>query len=138
MTDLSVGVIGVGWAGQQHVAAVDALDGVQVTALAGLEEPAREALAAEYGIERQVARWEDLLELDGLDAVTVAVPTFLHAPVAVAALERGLHVLSEKPIARNAEEAQTMVDAARAAGRVTRFEPVAPTLAELFREAVAA
>ncbi len=118
MTDLSVGVIGVGWAGQQHVAAVDALDGVQVTALAGLEEPAREALAAEYGIERQVARWEDLLELDGLDAVTVAVPTFLHAPVAVAALERGLHVLSEKPIARNAEEAQTMVDAARAAGRV--------------------
>ena len=46
-----------------------------------------------------VARWEDLLELDGLEAISVAVPTFLHAPIAIAALERGLHVLSEKPIA---------------------------------------
>ena len=118
MSDLSVGVIGVGWAGQQHVAACDVLDGVRVTALAGLEVPGREALAAQYGIERQVDDWEELLALDGLDAVTIAVPTFLHAPIAIAAFERGLHVLSEKPIARNAEEAQAMVDAARAAGRV--------------------
>jgi predicted dehydrogenase len=48
----------------------------------------------------------------------VAVPTFLHAPIAVAALERGIHVLSEKPIARNAAEGRAMVDAARKAGRV--------------------
>jgi predicted dehydrogenase len=59
-----------------------------------------------------------MLELDGLDAVSVAVPTFLHERIAVAALERGLHVLSEKPMARSVEEARTMVEAARAAGRV--------------------
>ena len=115
---LEVAVIGVGWAGQQHLAAYDALDGVRVVAVAGLEEPVRTALADRYGIERHVARWEDLLELDGIDAVSVAVPTFLHAPIAIAALERGLHVLCEKPIARNEPEARSMVEAARAAGRV--------------------
>jgi predicted dehydrogenase len=112
------GVIGVGWAGRQHIAACRQLPGAEVTAIAGLEEPVRTKLAAEYGIERHVARWEDLLELDGLDAVTVAVPTFLHAPITIAALERGLHVLCEKPMARNEAEASAMVGAARAAGRV--------------------
>jgi predicted dehydrogenase len=118
VSDVRVGVIGVGWAGQQHLAAYDALAGVEIVALAGLEEPVRAELASRYGIERHVARWEDLLELDGIDAVSVAVPTFLHAPIAVAALERGMHVLSEKPIARNETEALAMVEAARAAGRV--------------------
>ena len=115
---LRVGVIGVGWAGRQHVAAYDALPEVELVALAGLEDDVRSALADQYGIERQVARWEELLEVDGLDAVSVAVPTFLHAPISVAALERGLHVLSEKPIARSVAEAEEMVEAARAAGRV--------------------
>src|SRR3954449_1856041 len=117
-SDLRVGVIGLGWAGQRHLEAYDALPGANVVALAGLEEPEREALAARFGIERQVTRWEDLLELDDLDAVSVAVPTFLHAPIAIAALERGLHVLCEKPIARTVEEATAMVDAARTSERV--------------------
>jgi predicted dehydrogenase len=112
------GIIGVGWAGQQHIAACHALLDAEVTAIAGLEEPVRTELAAKYGVERHVARWEDLLELDGLDAVSVAVPTFLHAPITIAALERGLHVLCEKPMARNEAEASAMVGAARAAGRV--------------------
>jgi predicted dehydrogenase len=115
---LRVGVIGVGWAGQQHLDAYDALPGVEIAALAGLEDTVRQELAAEYGIERQVPRWEDLLEQPGLDAVSVCVPTFLHAPITVAAFERGLHVLCEKPIARTVAEAQAMVDAARRAGRV--------------------
>ena len=116
--DLRVGVVGLGWAGQQHIAAYDALPGAQVAAIAGLEEPMREELAARYRIEHHIARWEDLLDLDGLDAVSVAVPTFLHAPIAIAALERGIHVLCEKPIALNGPEADAMVRAARAADRV--------------------
>lgn len=113
-----VGVVGLGWAGRQHIAAYDALPGARVVVIAGLEEPVRASLAAEYGIERHVARWEDLLDVDDLDAVSVAVPTFLHAPIAIAALERGVHVLSEKPIARTVSEAGAMVEAARTAGRV--------------------
>jgi len=113
-----VGVIGVGWAGQQHLAALDAHPDAEIAAIAGLEEPRREELAAKYGVARHVPRWEDLLDFDGIDAVSVAVPTFLHAPITIAALERGMHVLSEKPVARNETEARAMVDAARAAGRV--------------------
>jgi predicted dehydrogenase len=118
VVEVKVGVIGVGWAGQQHIKAYAAMDGVSLIGIAGLEEETRRELAAEFSVPHDVARWEDLLELDGLEAVSVAVPTFLHAPIAIAALERGLHVLSEKPIAVNGEQAGRMVDAARSAGRV--------------------
>jgi predicted dehydrogenase len=94
--ELRVGVIGLGWAGQQHIAAYDALAGARVVAIAGLEEPVRDQLATRYGIDEQVARWEDLLELDGLD----------------------MHVLCEKPIALNGAQAEAMVQAARTAGLV--------------------
>jgi predicted dehydrogenase len=115
---LRVGVVGLGWAGQQHLAAYHSHPDTEIVALAGLEDGPRARLARKYGIEHTVADWKDLLKVEGLDAVSVCVPTFLHAPIAIAALERGVHVLSEKPIALNAPEAQRMVKAARKADRV--------------------
>lgn len=117
-TPLKVGVVGVGWAGQQHVKAFSAIDGVEIVAVAGMETELLESIQGEYNIPHGFARWEDLVELEGLDAISVAVPTFLHAPITVAALARGLHVLSEKPLARDGEEGAAMVAAARKAGRV--------------------
>jgi predicted dehydrogenase len=108
----------VGWAGHQHADAYAKLPGVELAGIAGLEKPVRTALAERHGVERHVDEWEELLEDESLDVVSVAVPTFLHAPITVAALERGLHVLSEKPIARTVEEAEAMVAAAQSAGRV--------------------
>jgi predicted dehydrogenase len=116
--ELRVGVVGIGWAGQQHLKAYEAMEGVRIVSLAGMEQDLRDSLQAEYSIPNGFADWKDMLEHGGLDAISVAVPTFLHAPIAIAALERGIHVLSEKPIARNAVEGQAMVDAARKAGRV--------------------
>ena len=116
--ELRVGVVGIGWAGQQHLMAYNALEGVRIVALAGMEQELRDSLQAEYSIPNAFADWKEMLEHGGLDAISVAVPTFLHAPISIAALERGIHVLSEKPIARNAIEGQAMVDAARKAGRV--------------------
>jgi predicted dehydrogenase len=115
---LRVGVVGLGWAGQQHVEAYAAIPGVQVVALAAQEADLLAQTGREHGVEHLFDRWEDLLELPGLDAVSVAVPTFLHAPIAVAALQRGVHVLSEKPLARDGAEGETMVAAAREANRV--------------------
>jgi predicted dehydrogenase len=115
---LRVGVVGVGWAGRQHLAAYDAVPGVEVAAVAALEATARGEVAARFGVERHFERWEDLLEIEGLDAVSVAAPTFLHAPVSIAALKRGIHVLCEKPLARTVAEGTAMVEAARRAGRV--------------------
>ncbi len=115
---LRVGVIGVGWAGQQHVAAYSAREDVELVAIAGKETEVVASLVAQYDIPQSFEDWEDLLAVEGLDAVSIAVPTFLHAPIAIAALDRGLHVFSEKPIARNGLEAHQMVEAARRNGRV--------------------
>ena len=115
---LKVGVVGLGWAGQQHLKAYSNIEGVQIVAIAAMEEDLLTQFQSEYGIPHAFARWEDLIGLEDLDAISVAVPTFLHAPIAIAALERGLHVLSEKPIARNGDEGRAMVEAARNAGRV--------------------
>ena len=115
---LRVGVIGLGWAGQQHLKAYRDRAEVEICALAAMEEDLLEELGEEFGVESRFTRWEQLLELEELDAVSIAVPTFLHAPIAVAALGRGLHVLTEKPIARDAQEGRQMVEAARTAGRV--------------------
>jgi predicted dehydrogenase len=111
-------VIGVGWAGHQHADAYAELPGVELAGIAGLEEPVRRALADKHGVTRHVARWEELLEDSTLDVVSVAVPTFLHAPITLAALDKGLHVLCEKPIARTVEEAEHMVKRARENARV--------------------
>jgi predicted dehydrogenase len=100
------------------MAAYDALPGVELVAIAGMEDGPRAELGEQYGIERLHRDWKDLVAEGDLDVVSVAVPTFLHAPIAVGALDAGIHVLSEKPIARTAAEAQTMVDAAHRSGRV--------------------
>lgn len=113
-----VGVIGVGWAGQQHLAAYAALPNVEIVAIAGQETELRNELGARYDAKHLFNEWERLVELPELDAVSIAVPNFLHAPIAIAALKRGLHVLSEKPLARNSVEGREMVEAARSAGRV--------------------
>lgn len=115
---LRVGVVGLGWAGQQHMEAYDALDGVELVAIAGMEDGPRAELKEKFGVPNVYSDWKDLVAAGGLDAVSVAVPTFLHAPITIGALEAGLHVLCEKPIARTAEEAEGMVAAARASGRV--------------------
>lgn len=115
---LRAGVVGLGWAGQQHMEAYSTLPGVELVAIAGMEDEPRAALGERYGLTRLYTDWKDLVADGDLDVVSVAVPTFLHAPISVGALQAGIHVLSEKPIARTAAEAQSMVDAAHAAGRV--------------------
>lgn len=117
-TPLRVGVVGLGWAGQQHMQAFHDLPGVELVAIAGMEDEVRAELAETFGVARTYRDWTDLVADGGLDAVSVAVPTFLHAPITIGALEAGLHVLCEKPIARDGSEAVAMVEAARAAGRV--------------------
>lgn len=114
---LRVGVVGLGWAGQQHLEAYQQIDGVEVIGLSGKETALLTELGAQHCVTGLFDGWERMLELP-LDAVSVAVPTFLHAPIAISALAKGIHVLSEKPIARTGLEAQRMVDAARSAGRV--------------------
>jgi predicted dehydrogenase len=121
---LRAGVIGLGWAGQQHMAAyVDAAD-VDLVALAGKEIEALQKLGDAYGVphEHRYTNWQDLVDQGQrdlhLDLLSIAAPTTLHAPIAVMALDAGMHVLSEKPIAENADAARLMVEAAERNDRV--------------------
>jgi predicted dehydrogenase len=117
---LRAGVIGLGWAGQQHMAAyADAAD-VDLVALAGMETDALQRLGNAYRIadRHRYTDWQQLVEHGHLDLLSIAAPTTLHAPIAIAALDAGMHVLSEKPIAENADAAQLMVEAAERNDRV--------------------
>jgi predicted dehydrogenase len=117
---LRAGVIGLGWAGQQHLAAYAAATDVDLVALAGLETDALQELGEAYDVpeEHRCTDWHDLIDHGELDLLSVAAPTTLHAPIAVAALNAGMHVLSEKPLAENADTARIMVEAAERNDRV--------------------
>ncbi|MDN5771139.1 MAG: Gfo/Idh/MocA family oxidoreductase, partial [Microlunatus sp.] len=119
-TRLRAGVVGLGWAGRQHLAAYASQADVDLVALAGMESDQLAELGEAYGItaEHRFADWHDLVDARAVDVLSIAAPTMLHAPIAVAALEAGIHVLSEKPMAENARVAQTMVDAAHRHSRV--------------------
>jgi predicted dehydrogenase len=113
-------VIGLGFAGETHVKAYRQIPNVEVVALAGLEEDKLRSLGATYNIPHLYRQYEELLARDDLDAISIGVPNYLHAPIALAAFERGMHVLCEKPLARNGAEAEQMVRAATQANRVLK------------------
>lgn len=115
---LRAGVIGLGYTGDQHLRGYAALPNVQTVALAGLEDEKRAELGATYGVAHLHREWQELLERDDLDLISICTPNALHAPIAIAALQGGHHVICEKPLARTAEEAGAMVAAARGADRV--------------------
>jgi predicted dehydrogenase len=114
---IRVGVIGAG-IGQVHLAAYTTLPGVEVIGLADLNDERAREVAATYAVPETYHDYVDLLARADLDAVSVCLPNALHAPVALAALQHGKHVLVEKPMARTVAEADAMIAAAAAAGRV--------------------
>jgi predicted dehydrogenase len=115
---IRVGVIGLGFAGTTALQCYSTLPNVQIIALAGLEEERLAQLGATFAIPYLYKHYEDLIARDDLDAVSIGVPNHLHAPIAIAALEHGLHVLCEKPLARTSTEATAIVQAAIKADRV--------------------
>ena len=114
---LRVGVIGCG-AGIFHLEGYREESRAKIVALAGLDTDRCHQLAKRFEIPRIYSDYRELLAQDDIDAVSVAVPNNLHLPVALAAFEAGKHVLIEKPLARNAEEGEQMVAAAKAHGKV--------------------
>jgi predicted dehydrogenase len=114
---LRVGVIGAG-IGALHLAAYAKLPQVEIAALAGLDDERVRRVAAEYNVPTTYREYSDLLAESTIDAVSVCLPNALHAPVSIAALEAGKHVLVEKPLARTVAEGQAMLDAAAANDRI--------------------
>jgi predicted dehydrogenase len=113
--------------------------GIEVAAVAARDADRARAFADEHGIARAHPSYRDLVEDDTLDAVYIALPISLHAAWSIAALEAGRHVLCEKAMAENADQAARMVEVARANHRLLveafhwRYHPVAERMLELTR-----
>ncbi len=117
MTDLRVAIIGYGLAGRVfHVPLIATTPGLRVTSIV-TGDPQRRAQAVEHhpGV-RTPSSPEELWESGGHDLVVVATPTHSHAVLATAAIDRGIPVVVDKPMAVTAADAEAVVAQARAAG----------------------
>jgi predicted dehydrogenase len=136
---LRVGLAGLGSMGRNHVRVISTHPETALAAVADPEAAALEATTASTGARG----WSDPLAMIAeaeLDAVVLAAPTTAHVPLALAAIERRIPVLVEKPLAATNAEAQSIVEAGRAAGvpvqvgHVERYNPAVLKLGSLLRE----
>jgi predicted dehydrogenase len=141
MTPLRLGILGASRiAPKAIVAAATEVPGVEVAAIAARDGRRAAAFAEAFGIEQAFEGYGTLLEAARVDAVYVALPASEHARWSIAAVERGLHVLVEKPFTLNADEAQHVVAAGDEAGLVVaeafhwRYHPLATMMIDLARE----
>lgn len=144
MTDhrLHVGVIGVG--GIAEVAHLPGYQkaGADVYALCTRYPERIQPAVRQYSVQNVFTDYRELLDLEKVEAVSVCVPTHLHAEVTKAALRAGKHVLCEKPPALNAQDAAEMQDVARETGKLlmygfsARFRSTAQKLKEFVEKGI--
>jgi len=114
---VGVGVIGVG-IGHAHLGGYRKSPHAKIVAVCDIDARRAEAAAAEFCVPRIFTDYHEMLKLAELDAVSVCLPNYLHAPVTIDCLRAGKHVLVEKPLAMNAREGERMVQAAAAADKL--------------------
>jgi len=137
---IKVGVIGTGAMGQNHVRIYSEMEGVELAGISDVDFERVDAMATQFNTKP----FTDYKEMfaEGLDAVSVVVPTKLHKQVVLDALEAGLHVLVEKPIADSIENADLMIEAAEKAGKILmvghieRFNPAVIKLKEIMESGI--
>jgi predicted dehydrogenase len=128
-TVIGAAVIGCGWAGQRHAAAL-AGQGASLRWAVDIDPSRARAVAEAFPPCRMATSYEQALSDASVDVVSLCLPHDLHAPVGIAALEAGKHVLVEKPLAADLDEADAMIAAAERANRIlmvaenVRFAPL--------------
>lgn len=127
MQVLKIGVAGAGVMGRNHARVLTDIRDVDLTHVFDPDAVVAQGVAEAYGALPVTTA--DAFAEAGLDAAVIATPNRTHADLGVALLERGVHVLVEKPIAATVEDAQRLIDAAKAndrvlmVGQVERFNP---------------
>jgi predicted dehydrogenase len=123
---LKLGLIGCGWYGMVDVGAAFKAGGVEIVALCDVDSEHLNKSAVE--VEKLQGKapatfklYQDLLNTPGLEAVIIATPPQWHALPFIAALEKGLDIYCEKPLAYDIREGRAMVDAAKKAGRIVQI-----------------
>ena len=137
--DLRVGLVGLGSMGRNHLRVLSSMPGTRLVAVADTDRAAVEAATSGSDAQGFPEPLALFAEAD-LDAVVIASPTTTHLTLALAALERGVAALVEKPLAATPDEAATLVDAARSSGvplqvgHIERFNPAVLELGRLLHE----
>jgi len=114
---LRAGIVGAGWIGRRHAETLAGRDDVVLAAVCDVDAGRAAQVAGASGA-RVFSDWREMLESGGLDALWVCTPPRAHAGPAVAALDGGLPVYLEKPVARSVDDAALIVSAARRGGAV--------------------
>lgn len=125
---MKVGICGFGSMAKGHAQMIPKHEGVELVAIADRTAENRAKAAEQYGV-KVYETGEELIDAGGLDVVFVVVPTYLHAPLTIRALDSGCHVFCEKPMSLNPELCRQMIEAANRnnkslmIGQVLRFWP---------------
>jgi len=136
---MKVGVIGVGNMGRNHPRVYSEL-GAELVGVADTDLEKAQQIAAQYAT-KVYSDYKELLTQD-LDAVSIAVPTIEHRAVALAAIQKGVNLLIEKPIADSIESAQEIITAAEARrvklmiGHLERFNPAVRKLKQIIDDGI--
>lgn len=117
---MQIGLLGAGWFGREaHLRNLMRLPDVSITAASSRSSDSRDEAAALVGDGLQTFEdWRDVLKVDALDAVIVALTNDQHCEAAIAAFEAGKHVLCEKPLGLTIAECDRVIAASQDAGRV--------------------
>ncbi len=116
MKRIGMGIVGAGFVGPHHITAVRRLGFVDVLAIAEMDEQLAKSKAELLGIPRAYGSYEALLNDPDVHVVHNATPNFLHYPVNAAAIAKGKHIISDKPLALTAAEARKLLEQATKAG----------------------
>lgn len=117
MAKVKIGVIGCGSIAQhRHLPEYKMNEQVELVAVCDINTERANSVAQQYGV-KAYTNYEELLASGTVEAVSVCTPNYLHAPISVAALNSGVHVLCEKPMATSEEEAKAMIEAAKTNGK---------------------
>ena len=125
---MKIAFAGTGYINKVHAQAAQNL-GLELAAVVNHKADSMAEFGKRFGITRQYENVDAMLKDGGVDALVVSTPNYLHAPQTIAALNAGVHVMVEKPMAMNATEAEQMNAAAEKSGALLmvahcwRFDP---------------
>ena len=136
-----IGIVGTSWwADSMYMPALVNHPDAEVRAVVGRDPNHARAFANQWNVGQVCTSLEELLATEPIDAIVISTPNNQHYPMAMTAIEHGLHVLCEKPLGMNYTEASRMADAAERAGIhamvpfTYRFMPTARYLKELIEQ----
>jgi predicted dehydrogenase len=119
---INVAVIGTGYIGPVHIEALRRISGVVVKGVTDANRELARKTAEKYDIEKVYGDYQEVLDDPSIDVVHTCSPNSLHFPMNKAAIEKGKHILSEKPLAMTLEQAKELTELAEKKGIVTGID----------------